>query len=444
MSIDSSPQFAVDRPLQEFVRPIFRRSLLEEQSDAIARRLIYAAVALCVSLILVGGAFSQLQMFALGGFVPVTTAIFKAILVAALLAYFVVNGGEYRVSPAISFSILFLLEIVLQCVTALSHSGFLLRDVLASDFFLYFLPLLTVLSYAVNIKIPTRYLVALLGVLGAASLYIAIAQFATGTAILPVTSADGNFSVLSAYLYGRIRAFGLFATSMEMGVFSSFVGGYGVLLMTRDRRYFPGACVFAAGAIGAGVCLTRASQVCFVLTVLFAVLLSRALFDRWVRYLPALSILAAVLVAVYAGAHALSGNTMNITSTESFSLRLLEWRYFWDYYVHLPLLLQVVGAGLMQHVGGEERIHNLSNATSLFMDNNLLAILLNTGIVGVSLMVTIYLALWRKLWSGIRASADSFHLSALIMVASLLFSGFYAVTLPEISLFAIIAFATQE
>jgi hypothetical protein len=396
--------------------------------------------ALCTAGIIVGGAYAQLQMALFGGFVPVTPAIFKVGLVVILLAVFLLRGTAFFYSPVLRDAFLLLM---LTCVTTLSllfSSEYSLADLLQTSFLYYFMPLIACLFTATPLRISPRTYTTLFILMFLISLGFGLDQFITGTKVLPVESADGNFSVQAWYMYGAVRAFGLFATPMQFGYFCCFVGAYGVMLVLHEERRLLGLLCVISAAAGCFFSQTRAAEICFALTLLVAwAIATKPAGAAFVRLLPWVSILAAVLLFAWGVNRLDQGNSYDSTSSETFGIRVAEWGYYLQEYARSSMLKQVIGAGLIQLLGATGRVRNLSNQTMLFMDNTLLAVLMNTGILGVGILISLYRSAWNYVLARHSKEASSMLLASITMLAVLPFIGSYDVMLTEMGAFLLIA-----
>ena len=98
--------------------------------------------AICFVSVIAGGAFAQIQVLLLRGYVPVTPAIFKALLLLVLGIAFFARGARCVVSLQVTLGVLLLLGLGISTVHILFSSHIPLNDLLLSDFLLYFVLLL--------------------------------------------------------------------------------------------------------------------------------------------------------------------------------------------------------------------------------------------------------------------------------------------------------------
>jgi hypothetical protein len=158
-----------------------------------------------------------------------------------------------------------------------------------------------------------------------------------------------------------------------------------------------------------------------------------------VRLLPLVSILAAILLFVWGLGRLGQGNSYDSASSETFGIRIEEWGYYLQEYVRSSILKQIIGAGLIQFLGSTGRVGNLGNQTLLFMDNTLLAVLMNTGIVGVGVLISLYRSAWKHVLARHSKEASSMLLASISMMAVLPFIGSYDVMLTEMGAFLLVA-----
>jgi hypothetical protein len=402
--------------------------------------VIRLLAALCTVGIIVGGAFPQLQMALLGGFVPVTPAVFKVGLVIILLAVFGLRGTAFVYSKVLRDAFLLMGVIFVSTMSVLITSGYSLADLMQTNFLYYFMPLLACFFTAIPLRVTPRTYAILFLLMFLISLGFSMDQYLTDTKVLPVTSVDGNFNVLAWYMYGSVRAFGLFATPMQFGYFCCFIGAYGVMVALHEGRRVQGLFWLVAAAAGCFFSQTRAAEICFLLTLLVAwAIATKPSKSGLVRLLPLVSILAAILLFVWGLGRLGQGNSYDSASSETFGIRIEEWGYYLQEYVRSSILKQIIGAGLIQFLGSTGRVGNLGNQTLLFMDNTLLAVLMNTGIVGVGVLISLYRSAWKHVLARHSKEASSMLLASISMMAVLPFIGSYDVMLTEMGAFLLVA-----
>jgi hypothetical protein len=399
------------------------------------------AIAICICLIMVGGAFSQLQMVLFGGFVPITPAIFKAGLLLVFAVLFFSNDGVYLESRVLQISLLLLLLLVARTVYISSVTSIEFRDLLQSDFLYYFLPLAACCAAAIEVNVPTRFFSRPLLGFFVVSLCLGVAQYVSNEPIVRTESVDGNFIVLAWKFYGQVRAFALFLTCTQFGVFCCLIGSYGIVEFRQKSHKTVGVTLYLSAALGVAVSLTRTAQLAFALVTILTFVALAPSFGKRARLLPVISQVGALLLLLFGLSRLGAGNSYDLTSSETFTIRILEWTSYLGDFSRLPLMQQIFGAGLIQFLGDNVgRVRYVSNATQTFMDNTLLAVLMNTGLMGVVLIVALYVSAWQMLCERMTDRSSSLYTATLIMVAAIPFIGFFDLMFTELGVFLLLAF----
>src|SRR5271170_7810595 len=197
---------------------------------------------------------------------------------------------------------------------------------------------------------------------------LAAAQHLTASPILYTESLDGSFKVPSWMFADQLRAFSLFGSALEFGMFCAFSGALGIAL----ARTMPirGALLTIASALASYTTLTR---LCYL--IFFGAIASSLIFTfgkrpsrgSWLPFLWFLLGLSTILVGLNSVG---STDPGSLQDAGSLLERLNQWVYFSDLFLHSSLVYQLFGLGLVQS-------DSLLSSYGMVIDNTLLALLLH-------------------------------------------------------------------
>jgi hypothetical protein len=400
--------------------------------------LLQWIAAICFVSVIAGGAFAQLQVLLLQGNVPVTPAIFKAILLLVLGVTFFARGGRCVISLQLTLGLLILLGLTVSTIHILLSSYLPLSDLLVSDFLMYFVLVLGCSVSAVPIMISPKLLTRLLLSVFAVSLAIGAAQHFLNDKVVATESFDGKFNVLAWNFYGQVRAFGLFLSPMDFGFFCALIANFGVILAVRKRRQFIGWSIVILAGLGCYVSLTRSAQICYVVGLPIAYILGTGKPRILVRLLPVCALATAMVVFGFGLTRITQLNKGDITSSETFYIRLTEWKYYLERYREMSLADQIVGSGLVEQ-GGSGRVKHLANEGPMTMDNTYLALLVNSGVMGFALVLGLYASAWNILLVKTAGGASTLMAATAATFAALPFMASYGVVLNEMGMMLLLA-----
>lgn len=400
--------------------------------------LLRLSAAVCIVFVIASGAFPRIQMLLLGGNVPVTPAIVKALLLLILGVAFFARGARIDISLPFASGLFVMLGLGISRAHIFFSSHMPMGDLLLADYLMYFMLLLGCLFAAVPMRVSPRLLTTLFFLIFFISIAIGTGQHFLNEKIIPTDSVDGNFSVQAWDFYGQVRAFGLFPTPMQFGFFCCLIGNFGVVQIVRERRRFVGWLIVILAGFGCFLTLTRAAQICYCVGLPLAYILSVGRPKGLVRVLPVCALVTAMIV-LGAGATRLSvSNRGDLSSSETLYIRLTEWKSYLDRYGDMSLADQVIGSGLVER-GGLGRVKHLANEGPTLLDNTYLAILVNFGIMGVALVVCLYASAWGVLSRKADVGASSLMVATVATFAALPFLANYEVVLNEIGMFLLLA-----
>ena len=204
----------------------------------------------------------------------------------------------------------------------------------------------------------------------------------------------------------RLRAFSLFGSALEFGLFCAFSGALGIAL--ARKMPIRGALLAIASALACYTTLTRLCYLMFfgaVASSLVFTFCKRPSRGSWLPLLWFLLGLSTILVGLNSVSNTDAGSLQDAGSLLG---RLEQWVYFSDLFLHSSLVYQLFGLGLVQS-------ESLLSSYGMVIDNSLLALLLHIGVVGLALFGT----LLTKMWLYLRREAVVTQQPFIIAAASL-------------------------
>ncbi len=178
-----------------------------------------------------------------------------------------------------------------------------------------------------------------------ASILISVLQFATDTTVLPSRSLDGTFAISSPLFYGHIRAFSLFTSGLQAGLFYCIPAALGAALLLMRQKPLLGALLLSLGMFGSYATLTRLAMLGLAASVLSTIILLNSRLTRIAHILPLIWGIAAVLTIAMSSQYAKGSGRAGISSAESMDDRMVDWRFYEEKYVSSDLMQLLFGDG---------------------------------------------------------------------------------------------------
>lgn len=381
------------------------------QLNALLALSEYRVLALLASALyfvaLVNALVPQVQMFLSGGQSLFGDSVIKAALLVAVAAGCILHPKvKIAAIPwlawllCIGYLIVEVIHLTINCDMSLGEALFSYYN-----YYCLFLigPAMLIFRGAVSQRTLVRCSVFMFAVCAT----LAAAQHLTASPIVYTESVDGSFMVPSWMLADRLRAFSLFGSSLEFGLFCAFSGALGIAL----ARKMPvrGTLLAIASALACYTTLTRLCYLIFVGAVASSLVFTfgkKPSRGSWLPLLWFLLGLSTILVGLNSVSSADAGTLQDAGSLLE---RLDQWAYFSDLLLHSSLVYQLFGLGLVQS-------ENLRlSYGGMVIDNSLLALLLHVGVVGLVLFGT----LLTKMWLYLRREAVVTQQPFIIAAASL-------------------------
>jgi hypothetical protein len=378
-------------------------------------RIVASFLVVLCFLSLVDAVMPQLELYLLGEVVIREGMVKAAFFIAVLLGCLVYPRIKTEGAP-ITIWLLCAVYLVADVayLTYGQHMSFL--DVLQSYSVYYLLlligPALVAFRGRISHSAMVRWTVFIFLVCAA----IGIAQHLTAQPLLHTDSADGAFRVDSWNFFDEVRAFSLFTTALNFGIFCALCGALGVAL----SRTFPirGALLFVVAAVASFTTLTRLSYVIFICTCAYAAVLvfgKKAKRGLWHPLL----FFAFGMITILIGLNSLANSdTANLKDASSLLERVGQWIYYSDLIRHSSLTDQLFGIGIVQN-------ENILPLYPMLIDDLPLALLLHIGIVGLLLFGILMIKMWLYLRREALATRQPFVVAAASLWAAFACAGIF-------------------
>ena len=378
---------------------------------------LLAAVAAAASLISISsGVIPQLQMHLLGGHM-LTNSIARVILALCLVFGIWLRPRISLAGFPISTWQLSVGFLLFEVAYLSASCGTKLSDILQSYNVYYSTFLIAPAILAFRGAVPERTLIHWTTVLFLICATIGIAQHLTGQPLLYTQSDDEKFVVQSWAFFGEIRAFSLFSSGLEFGVFCAFCGALGVALARSSPSR--GLSLVLLSAFACYTTLTRNCYLVFFCASTYSAIITfgrRASRGLWSPVV----FIALAIATIFAGIISFrNGSGSNIQSASSLVERLMEWTYYGNIIVRGSILQQALGFGMVQR-------YELDLAP-VPIDNMALAITLHIGIVGLLLLSALLIGMWLYLRRQALAHQQPFVVAAASLWAALPCTGIFAI-----------------
>jgi hypothetical protein len=416
-----------------------RSSRFESQS-VIAQIFSVASVLYALSYI-VNGAIPQLEMLLTGGRIPIALSsleFFVCLLAAAALSSFRLQHSPLLYASAALACYTIVDGCILWATTQYSIVD--LRGAIAA----FSVPLVVIgVALSVPISVKYKHVLTMVLLLFLGCFYVSLMQFITNLPIVQIQSADNSFFVQAYGFSDRIRAFSLFASGLNAGLFYCFLAGFGANLCFSRRHRIYGFLILGMSAFGCYATITRLTiigMVACVVTVL--VIRSRRLRPvvPWIPLVWALLGIGVIAQAVYASGQAEGSGVQNRSSIDS---RIAEWKYYTDKYATSTVGEMTFGTGLSPY-RGENDLNPPPTAAIEPVDNAILELLLNSGFVGLMFVVFFCWKFWVTLYRKALAGGNSLLVAATALVAVVPFFFLINDLMPEIYMMGLLALMSSQ
>ncbi len=381
---------------------------------SIFRLVTYVVLALCL-LLLVDAVIPQLQLLLFRQIVVSNAIVKGALLTIVAIGSLFHPKLRFASLPIVAWSmcVCYLIADILHLVLS---RGMTISDVVLSYNGYYSLLLLGPALLVFRDAIPERYIVGSLIAGFLVCTAFGVAQHFTGQPILYTNSPDGTFEVQSAIFFGEVRAFSLFTSAMNFGMFCALCGALAVALF----RSMPvkSSLLFLTAALACYTTLTRLSYVVFGCACTYAMVITfgkKPARGRWQPLLYCVLGIATVIAGLYSFA---SGDTSNLQDTSSLMERLGQWAYYSNVISQSSLAEKIFGLGIVQMTKIVPRF-------PMVIDNVPLALILHVGLTGLVLFAILMFKMWIYIRRESLATEQPFLIAAASLWATLACAGIF-------------------
>jgi O-Antigen ligase len=362
-----------------------------------------------VAIYLADGILPQVQMFLTGGSTPMTSE-FKLLLLFLVVAS-VILTRSFRKSQMVNAIMILAAFMFIDSLILLATTKYQALDILNSFRGSFFPLILCGIVMFSPVTFRQRDVLAWGTAVFIACITISIFQFTTDTSVLPTRSRDGTFAVQSLLFYDRVRAFSLFTSSLQAGVFYCIPAALGAVLLLMRRHLLVGSLLFSLSVFGSYAAFTRLSMLGLGASVLSAIIMWNPRLTVAAKVLPLIWGLIAVLTISTALRDPAGSRRSGVLNTESAHDRLDGWRFYGDRYGASNLTEMLFGTGMTEHVAADAPNQD-SSAAPTQIDNAFLQILLHSGLLLLCVVIYYYVRAWRLLYNKVTRDRTPFGLSA--------------------------------
>lgn len=365
----------------------------------------YVAAIACLAAV-VDGAIQQVQMLFLGGQVIAGNSVLKAALVVAVCAGCIVHPRIDFIRIPVWTWIIAITFLIFEIGYLDFARGMSLYNILLSYYDSYLLllmgPVLLVFRGAIADKSLSRYVTWIFLICAA----IGIAQYITNQPLLRTESTDGSFTVESWEFIGQVRAFSLFGSALEFGIFCALNGALGIAL-AKTRRLW-GGFLWLISAVACFATYTRLCYIMFACACLSSLIFTFGKKPTRGRWYPAGYFILGMITLLAGLSSLATGTGSNLEDTGSLFMRINQWSFYYNLLNNSTLIEKLFGLGIVQNP-------KILPLFPMIIDNSPLALILHIGFVGF-LMFSVLI--W-KMWLYLRREAVVFQQPFAIAAASL-------------------------
>lgn len=338
----------------------------------------------CCLAIFISALIQQFQMILLGGRVVIGNSLLKAGLLAVILFGCLLrpklSAGGLPITSWL-FCLLYLAGISAYLIFGCGMSA---SDVMVSYYDYYFIflvgPALIVFRGALSEKLLLRISLIMFFICA----LLALAQHLTNSPILPTESADGSYTVESWNFFGQVRAFSLFGSALEFGLYCAFAGALGVAF--SKSMPVRGTLLTILSGVMCYLTLTRLSYLIFFGACLTAFVLTYGKKPWRAQIHPFIYAILGLLTIAWALRSFIGGSieSQDVASTVD---RVTQWVFYYDMLQHVTWIQLLFGSGIVQ-------IDTILPKYPMLIDNVPLALVLHIGFVGLLLFIILTVKMW--------------------------------------------------
>lgn len=391
-------------------------------------------VVLCF-LALVDGVASQLQLYLLGS-LPVPEGLIKGALLAIVVAGCLLAPQD-QPDGAPKYVSLFCVGYLLADIFYLNQARGMSVMMVLQSYAIYYSLLLVGLALTIfRGRLSQKSIIGCAVFLLVVSAVIGALQHFKAEAILYTESADGGFRVESWSFFDDVRAFGLFTSALNFGIYCALCGALGIALCRRHP--IVGSLLLIISAVSSYFTLTRLSYLLFFCSCTYSAVLTFGKSPKRGLWQPAAYFamgVATILVGLYSFA---DGKSTDLRDAASLLERVGVWAYYSNLLAHARLPDQMLGIGIAQN-------EKIIPAYPMLIDNLPLALILHIGVVGLVLFSILLVQMWLYLRREAIATQQPFMIAAVSLWASIACAGIFNIVLSQFgTVFALAVLCSRE
>ena len=379
----------------------------------------FSIFALAISLLITGSIY-QIQMLFTGGSTPITGVLVKALLICFFGAHFLMRP-KLKVSGLEWLLGLFAFYLILDSIYLVSFEHRNILEILVNFNSAFSLLFLVGAAWVCPIQMSEKWSIRLLVTVFFICAILAAAQYWSGDPLIPMQNLDGSFKVGDWQTPDGVRAFSLFRNPGELGFLSAFMSSIAITMILRKRSLSLGYGLFVVSIVSCYMAGTRSAFVGFLAASITSVIIDRGRFKTLTKAIPLVwgGVGIAIAFIAYQRLNS-SGPQWGLGGAATFGIRLTEWTFFLTDLSGKGVSTVFLGQGILQ---GDNK---LGSQTSTFVDNTYLALVLQVGLMGAIIALSIFWKIWVLLLK--RAQETQ---STLANAAAALISTFFATALFE-------------
>ncbi len=347
----------------------------------------------CLLLLYMDGLLPQMQMAFLSDNIIIQSVAIKIVLFAGLILMLFLEKQQLLTSEGLVglafllFSMAALIWHVMSGSVSLSRGFYEYEST-------YALAFAVVMSFSIKGSIRNEQTLMIIVIFAIVASSLGVFQHLLNKPILSVTMRGGDIIVWGWQYYGEVRAFGFNNTAAGFARFVTLA--LFVLLYSYQKNKALKFIVGSLFIVAIIFTLTRGIYMYFLLAVIFFSLFKHAKKARKALiYYPLFSLLVGcIFIFIVPLLHDMFRFLGSIASDETMQIRYNEWRH-WINILLASNTNALLGAGITQY--------GVTN-TDAMIDNQYLAIALQSGIFSLMLFILFFMLMWQYI---IRAANES-------------------------------------
>lgn len=400
------------------------------------KKILGLIVFFTLLLSIINGAFPQLQL-ALFGKILIGKGIIKVLMGIALLlsALFSIKYRN-KMSLLITWYIFFLYLMFEVMYFIFSGNNFV--DVFNGINAYYSGFILLIFFIFIEKCISANFIKWIIIIISIPLSILGILQYTENDPILPVSSLDNSFSVMSYHIdETTIRAFSLFDSGYSFGHFLCLSLSIIVSSMIHERKNSLLKLVFfILISIATFMTLTRNIYIEYIFVFISVFLISalKNINIKFIKVLPILYLIIGYFINIYAPIITSTISNQIITDSKSLLIRQESWREAKNIWLS-DLNSFLFGSGLYQH---GEALNNFST------DNIFMAVVTHIGLIGLILLSLLIWNMWVYCIKRLQQSTSYLDLAFVSFLSTFLITGLFNLNFVAYTIVFMMLFITKN